>query len=75
MGKRIVDTGIQNRIRRLSEAARASERAAEDDRSERNLAIGEGKAAGLTLMDIVALSGIGLTQVQRIVVEYDTSHS
>ena len=74
MGKRNVDDAFTTRIQRLSEAARESERTAEEDRTDRNIAIGEGKRAGLTLMEIVALSGLGLTQVQRIVVEFDTGY-
>ena len=60
------------RIQELSQATRDYGEATEDAKSQRNVAIGEGKRAGLTLWELVRLSGLGLTQVQRIVVGYDT---
>lgn len=55
------------RIARLATAARVSKRLATDDREARDRAMLEGDDEGLSLHELHRLTGLGVSQVQRIV--------
>lgn len=74
VGNQAGATHISVRLKRLADAARASQQAAEDDREARNTAIGEADAAGWPLREISRWTGMSPSHVQRIVIDQTTAH-
>lgn len=60
------DPALDERLRRLSDAARESERCAQDDRDARDDVIEEADLAGYAARRIARITGLSHTQVVRI---------
>jgi hypothetical protein len=59
---------LEERLRRLAAAAKASEEQAHDDRDARNLVVEEADASGMGIRQIARATGLTPTHVQRIIV-------